>query len=213
MVKRDGSGQDRIRFCAVDDHDIVLYGVEAMAHREPDLEFCGAAASAEEARGLVSRERPDVVLLDLRLGKEHSFGLCREITELSPGSRTMMFTAFGNEDLLDAALRAGAVGYLLKDASTAGLPEVLRIVQRDGSYFDPRIASSALLAPSDRTPLTSRELTVIRLIAEGRDNHAIAEEVHVSVHMVKVHVAGLLRRFGASNRAELVRILMERQLV
>lgn len=201
-----------IRFCAVDDHDIVLYGVEAMAQREPGLEFCGAAADAETALELVAREEPDVVLLDLRLGKEHSFRLCRELSRLAPAVKIIMFTAFGNEDLLDSALRSGAVGYLLKDASTAGIPEVLRTVQRDGSYFDPRIASSALLAPIERSALTERELAVMRLIAAGKDNHAIAEEVHVSVHMVKVHVAGLLRRFGASNRAELVRVLMERQL-
>lgn len=207
---------DPIRFCVVDDHDIVLLGLEAMASREPDLEFCGGVARAGEAAGLLRREAPNILLLDLRLDGENSIPLCAELHSAFPDVSIVMFTAFGNEDLLAAAIRAGAVGYVLKDSSTAGLPDRLRTIRRDGSHFDPRIANQVLLtAMGSEAPqtLTDREVAVVRLIAEGYDNHEIAAEVHVSVHMVKFHVGTLLRRYGVKRRSELVRILMERHLL
>lgn len=204
-----------IRFCAVDDHDIVLYGVEAMASREDDLVYCGGAGDARSAISLVEHEQPDIVLLDLRLGSTNSFSVCEELVSRLPHGAVIMFTAFGNEDLLEGAIKSGAVGYLLKDTSTAGLPEVLRAVKREGAYFDPRVVNRALITTrggKPRTALSEREVAVLRLIAEGKDNHAIAEELQLSVHMIKFHIGQLLKRYGVKRRAELVRVLMERQL-
>lgn len=209
--------EETIRFCAVDDHDIVLFGAEAMAAREEGLTFCGGAANAQDAAQLIKRERPDILLLDLRLGSTNSFSLCKELRTAFPGLAIIMFTAFGNEDLLDRALKAGAVGFVLKDTSTAGLPDVLRTVKRHGSYFDPRVVNPALLssigAKSPRTALSERELEILKLIAEGKNNHEVAEQVQLSVHMVKFHVGALLRRYEVKRRAELVRVLMEKQLL
>ncbi len=205
-----------IRFCAVDDHDIILYGVEAMASREPDLEFRGGASSAESAPPLVEGERPDILLLDLRLGSQNSFGLCEQLMADFADLAIVMFTAFGNEDLLHGAIKAGAVGYVLKDTSTAGLPDVLRSVRRDGGHFDRRVADSALVSPigvNAHATLNKRESAIMRLIAGGRDNYEIAEQVNLSVHMVKLHVAALLQRYSVIRRTELVRILVERQLL
>lgn len=207
---------ETIRFCVVDDHDIVLFGAEAMASREPDLEFCGGAADAPGAVALLERARPEILLLDLRLGSGNSFALCEQLRAEFADLAVVMFTAFGNEDLLDGAIRAGAVGYVLKDTSTAGLPEVLRTVRRYGSYFDPRVANPALLSSmgaGTRTALSARELAILRQIAAGKDNHEIAEQVQLSVHMVKFHIGTLLRRYDVKRRAELVRVLMERQLL
>lgn len=208
---------NRIRFCAVDDHDIVILGVEAMASQEQDLEFCGGAADPPSARALVADQHPDILLLDLRLGSSNSFELCRDLIALHPMLSIVMFTAFGNEELLEQAVESGAVGYVLKDTSTSGLPEVLRAVKRDGTYFDPRVASRALLsrrsgAPG-HPPLSDRELRIVRMIAAGKDNWAIAEELHLSVHMIKFHIGSLLKRYEVKRRAELVRVLMERQLL
>lgn len=206
-----------IRYCAVDDHDIVLLGVASMASSEPDLEFCGGAANAQEARQLVAGEKPDVVLLDLRLGSSNSFSLCTELIELVPDLSIVMFTAFGNEELLDEAISAGAVGYVLKDTSTAGLPEVLRTVQKEGAYFDSRVANRALMTKrrgaATHPVLSERERLIVRLIADGEDNWAIAEQLGLSVHMIKFHIGALLKRYGVRRRAELVRVLMERQLL
>jgi len=207
---------ETIRFCAVDDHDIVLYGVEAMAAREPGLVYCGGAADARSALALVEHQRPDLLLLDLRLGSGNSFALCEELSERVPATAVLMFTAFANEDLLRGAIQAGAVGYLLKDTSTAGLPDALRAARAEGSYFDPRVSNDALMASMRGTPLpalTEREITILRLVAAGRDNHEIAEELGFSVHTIKLHIGQLLRRFGVRRRTELVRVLMERQLL
>jgi two-component system response regulator DevR len=134
-----------------------------------------------------------------------------------PGLSIVMFTAFGNEELLDEAIRSGAVGYLLKDTSTAGLPDVLRTVRREGAYFDPRVANQALMTKrrgaAQHPALSERELRIVRLIAEGEDNWAIAEKLDLSVHMIKFHIGALLKRYGVKRRAELVRVLMERQLL
>jgi two-component system response regulator DevR len=205
-----------IRFGAVDDHDIVLYGVEAMAAREEDLFYCGGASDARTAISIVEQHHPSIMLLDLRLGSSNSFSLCEELVARDPGLAIVMFTAFGNEDLLDGAIKAGAVGYLLKDTSTAGLPDVLRTVQREGAYFDARVVNQALIASRTSKPraaLSERELEILRLVAAGRDNYQIGDELHLSVHMVKFHIAQLLKRYQVHRRAELVRVLMERQVL
>lgn len=204
-----------IRFCVVDDHDIVLFGLEAMAGREPDLEFCGSAESASGAAPLLECTDPHILLLDLRLGGESSITLCEELHIAFPHVSIVMFSAFGNEDLLTAAIKAGAVGYLLKDTNTAGLPERLRQIHQEGSYFDARIADQALMSAmtAGHQALSNRELAIVRLIAKGYDNHEVAEEVRVSVHMVKFHIRTLLRRYGVKRRTELVRVLMERQML
>jgi two-component system, NarL family, response regulator DevR len=206
-----------LTFCAVDDHDIVLLGVEAMASREPDLSYLGGAADARGALALVDARSPDIVLLDLRLGSGNSFELCSELARRAPGAAVVMFSAFGNQELLESAIEAGAVGYVLKDTSTAGLPEVLRTVRRDGAYFDPRVVNQTLIAKvrgdAHHVSLSGRELTIARYIADGRDNWEIAEELNLSVHMIKFHVSALLKRYGVKRRAELVRVLMERHLI
>ena len=206
-----------IRFCAVDDHDIVLLGIEAMAQHEDDVAYCGGASNAQVARQLVTSTQPEIVLLDLRIGGSNSFELCRELLTICPTASVVMFTAYGNEDLLEEAINQGAVGYVLKDTSTSGLPDVLRTVRQNGTYFDPRVASKALMKRRDgkgtTTPLSERELRIVRMIAKGADNWAIAEELHLSVHMVKFHIGTLLRRYDVKRRAELVRVLMERQLL
>lgn len=207
---------EAIRFCVVDDHDIVLLGAEAMASREVDIVYCGGAADASGAFTLIHEKRPDVVLLDLKLGGANGISLCEELRAEFPDLAIVMFTAFGNEDLLDRAIKAGSVGYVLKDTSTSGLPEVLRTVKHYGSYFDPRVANPALLSSMgthSRTALSERELAILRLIAKGNDNQEIAEQVQLSVHMVKLHIGSLLRRYEVKRRTELVRVLMERQLL
>jgi DNA-binding NarL/FixJ family response regulator len=207
---------DVVRFCAVDDHDIILFAVEAMAAKEPDLEYCGGATDARQALALVEETKPDLVLLDLRLGTRNSFPLCEELSERVPGTGILMFTAFANEDLLQGAIHAGAVGYLLKDTSTSALPHALRSAKAEGAYFDPRVVNASLMGSKrgrDHSALTDRELAILRLVADGMDNHQIAEALQFSVHTIKLNIAQMLKRFGVRRRAELVKVLMERQLL
>ncbi|NMH97507.1 response regulator [Pseudonocardia acidicola] len=202
-----------IRFCVVDDHEIVHDGLRAMAAREDDLEFTGATTSPADAPALIERAGPDVLLLDLRLGEENSTDLCAELTRRFPELTVLVFSAYGNAELLSQAIRAGAAGYVLKDTSTARIPDILRELRRNGSYFDPRIAGRLLRrsASPSATPeaFGERELEIVRRIARGENNHEIGERLHISPHTVKFHVTTMLRRHELRRRAELVRLAME----
>lgn len=211
---------ERITLAIVDDHMVVHDGVRAMAAESSDIELVWAADSSEQLEELVKDQTPDILLLDLRLGLEDGFAVCRKLRGNYPGIRILMFTAFGNVELLQASIRAGASGYVLKDVSTRNLPDILRHVSREGSYFDSRLASRIVLkslggereARSDR-PLTEREIQIVRLIAAGKVNREIASELHLSPHTVKFHISKLMRDLGVSRRAELVRVALDRQLL
>ncbi|MEK6443721.1 response regulator transcription factor [Pseudonocardia sp. T1-2H] len=202
-----------IRFCVVDDHAIIHDGLRAVADREDDLEFAGAATEPDDAATLIEREQPDVLLLDLRLNGQDSTELCSLLTSRRPALTVLVFSAYGNPDLLAQAIRAGAAGYVLKDTTTARIPEILRELTRTGSYFDPRLAGHLLRrsvgAPTAADSFTARELAIVGLIARGEDNHAIAEELSISSHTVKFHVTTMLRRHRLRRRAELVRLAMD----
>lgn len=197
----------------VDDHGIVRDGIRSVADRTDGFVFAGEAGTSAEALELLEREHVDIVLLDYRLGAESGFELCAEIRKRWPETRVLIFTAFGNPELLTQAIRAGASGYILKETSTARLPDALRLTCEHGSYFDPRLAGATLMAtvgqanaPTPPQGMTDREATILRLIAAGRSNQEIATELYLSPHTIKFHVTRLLRRFEAHRRSELARI-------
>lgn len=201
----------------VDDHMIVLDGIRAMAERTEDIEYWGGASSGREVLEMMSRGLPHVLLLDLRLASENGFEICRRVHEAHPSVRVVMFTAHGDVALLRESVRAGAVGYILKDASTRRIPDVLRHVHRNGSYFDPRLASETILAIAPESAkaepdLSERERSVLEMIANGRTNAEIAQAMHFSYHTIKLVVSDLLAKFGVARRTELARIAAERQV-
>lgn len=204
-----------IRFCVVDDHEIVHDGLRAMAGREADLEFVGSAAEATDAEGLIRAERPDVLLLDMRLAAGNSLDTCAALSAAFPDMKIAVFSAYGNPELLERAIRAGAVGYILKETTTSRLPDIVRDLVTSGSYFDPRLASGLLRrsAESSQPAFNDRELEIVRLIARGMDNHRIGEEVCISPHTVKFHVTAMLRRHKLRRRTELVRVAMDLHLI
>lgn len=209
-----------IGFCVVDDHEVVHDGLRALAGREPDLEFLGAAATAEEGEGLVARARPDVAMVDLRIGERdggNGIELCRALTRSPRPPAVVIFSAYGNRELLAQAIEAGASGYLLKETSVRRVPDILREVVTAGSWFEPRIAGELLQGRlgADPSPagFTDRELAVVRGIGRGESNHEIGERLHLSSHTIKYHVASMLRRHGCSRRAELVRVAHELHLL
>lgn len=205
-----------IRFCVVDDHEIIHDGLRAMAAREPDLEFAGATTRPDDAVALVRRAHPDVLLLDLRLGANNSTGLCAELAGSFPNLAVLVFSAYGNAELLTQAIRAGAAGYVVKDTSTTRIPDILRELRRTGTYFDPKLAGGLLrrsIAPQGAESFNHRELAIIRCIAHGQDNHAIGERLHISPHTVKFHITAMLRRHHLRRRTELVRLAMQMHLL
>lgn len=202
-----------IRFCVLDDHAVVHDGLRAMADREDDLEFAGAATSSEQALALIEERKPDMLLLDLLLDGENSSDLCADLTRRFPALLVLVFSAYGNAELLAQTIRAGAAGYVLKDTDTDRIPDILRELLRTGNYFDPRIAGDMLrrTASTPTTPeaFSDRELAIVRLIARGNNNHEISDALSISPHTVKFHVTTMLRRHRLRRRAELVRLAMD----
>lgn len=197
-----------VRVAVADDHGIVREGVRSMAARAQDVEFVGEASNGTEAAELVARGGVDVLLLDYRLGDENGFDVCRKVKAVSPDTQVLVFTAFGNPELLTQAIRAGASGYILKDTNTHRLPEILRALRDAGTYFDPRLAGQTLLASVGRSQgsdpaLGERETAILRLIAQGKSNVEIASELYLSPHTVKFHVTRLLRKYDVRRRSEL----------
>lgn len=209
----------RTRVAIVDDHMVVRDGIKALIERTPALAFAGEAGTAAEAASLFASRPIDVALVDYRLGDANGFELCSRLKQDYPDTQILIFTAFGNPELLTQAIRAGASGYLLKETSTDRLPEILATVRTRGSYFDSRLASQTLMATlavaavSGRADaLTDREARILRLITEGRSNVEIAGELFLSPHTVKFHVTKLLRRFNVRRRSELARIAADMHL-
>lgn len=212
-------GAEEIGVFVVDDHGVVHDGVRAMTEREPGMAFSGGATNAHQALDLIAVTKPDVVLLDLRIGSENGFDLCQRLRAQFPNLGILIFSAFGNVELLTQAIRAGANGYVLKDTNTSRLPAIIRDFREAGSYFDPRTAGQILIDALDPSTgkatkqLSERELAIIRHIGEGASNYDIARELNISPHTVKFHITSLLRRFGVRKRAELVKVAMDRQLM
>jgi two-component system response regulator DevR len=204
-----------IRFCVVDDHEIIHDGLRAMAGREGDLEFAGAATQPQHAVELVQRTQPDVLLLDLRLGTDNSIELCARLASQFPELTILVFSAYGNVELLSQAIRAGAAGYVLKDTTTARIPDILRELRRNSTYFDPKLAGGLLRRSmaASAAAFNDRELEIVRRIARGQNNHDIGEQLLISRHTVKFHVTAMLRRHNVHRRSELVRLAMQMHLL
>jgi DNA-binding NarL/FixJ family response regulator len=206
-----------IRVLVVDDHPIVRQGLVAVLGDEPDLEVVGAAGSAEEALALVGARRPDVLLLDLELPGLDGVAAIPHLLAASPATRILVFTAYDSEERVMGALRAGASGYLLKGASGAELARGIRAVQAGGSALEPRVAAHLVAGVGGRggspTHLTDRERDVLRLVAGGLPGKQVARELGISERTVKFHVAALLRKLGADNRAQAVALAAQRGLL
>jgi DNA-binding NarL/FixJ family response regulator len=205
-----------LRLLVVDDHMVVREGIRALAARTACLELVGEASSQIETLNLHAHRTADVALVDYRLGNGSGLDLCVEIKRSYPDVHVIIFTAFGNPQLLTEAIRAGASGYVLKDLNTESLPEILWTVKESGSYFDGRLAGETLLntlrenARQDGTEaLSSRDLKILRMVAEGKSNAEIASVLYLSPHTIKFRVTKLLRHFEVTRRSELAKVAAE----
>lgn len=206
-VNRDGG---KLRIVLVDDHAIVRQGLCSILGREADMHVVGEAATAAEAIAVVDRLRPDIVLLDLKLGTgSDTDGLlvCSELTSRYPTVGVLVLTTFLDDALVVEAIHRGARGYVIKDVDTSALVSSIRAVARDESAFDSRSASAMMrsirTAPAEPT-LTEREHKVLELLAHGLSNREIGGRLFISETTVKFHVRNLMRKLSASTRAEAV---------
>jgi DNA-binding NarL/FixJ family response regulator len=191
-----------IRVLLVDDHALVREGLRTFLELQDGIEVAGEAGDGEEAVAVALRTRPDVVLMDLVMPRLDGVGAMRQLRELVPGARVIVLTSFTDDDRLLPAIRAGAAGYLLKDAEPEALTEGIRAAARDESPLHPRAARALLEARERprRAELTPREHEVLALVGEGLPNKTIARRMHISEKTVKAHLTRVFAAIGVTDR-------------
>ena len=200
------------RLVIVDDHAIIRQGLRTMLERDDEMVVVAEAGTPVEARAAVHEHRPDVVLLDLKLGEDDDAGLavCRQLTADDPGVRVLVLTTFLNERLVVEAIRSGAKGYVLKDVDAEALVRSIRAVRAGESAFDSHSAAvvvksmSGETAPDPAIVFTARESEVVRLLAHGQSNRQIGQTLFISETTVKFHVHNVMDKLGVKRRAEVV---------
>ena len=200
------------RIVLVDDHSIMRQGLRAVLEREDDLRVVGEAGTPADAVATVAASRPHVVLLDLKLTagpQTDGLDVCRRLTAAHPGLGVLVLTTFAEDRLVVESVQAGARGYVVKDVDTTELVRAIRAVSRGESAFDARSAAAmvrGLNAPpvEETKQLTAREREVLSLLARGLSNRDIGARLYISETTAKFHVGNILRKLGASSRAEAV---------
>jgi two-component system NarL family response regulator len=196
----------------VDDHALFRTGVANIINQEPDLRVVAEAGNGVEAIESYVRHRPDVTVLDLRMPIMEGVEAVRRIREHDPGARVIVLTTYDTDDEISQALKAGAKAYVLKDIAAEQLLACIRDVLAGKTYIAP--AAAAKLAETvTRVQLTPRELSALRLLADGKANKEIASELDISERTVKTHLEHLFAKLGVTSRTEAVKVATRRGLV
>jgi DNA-binding NarL/FixJ family response regulator len=202
-----------IRVAVADDHGVVRDGLAGVIDSQGDMELAGTAADGAEAVELCRSTKPDVVLMDLEMPVLDGIEATRTIVAESPGTAVLVLTSFSDRRRITGALGAGAVGYLLKDASADEVLRGIRTAAEGGSPLDPRAARSLLEAknaPDPLADLSPREREVLALLVDGMPNKLIALRLGISEKTVKSHLTNVFRRIGVTDRVQAV-LWVERQ--
>ncbi len=204
-----------IRILIAEDQRIVREGLIALLEDEAEVEIVGEANNGQEAVELFSRLQPDVVLMDLQMPVMDGPEATQRIREQTPGARILVLTTYATDEFIFKALRAGAKGYLLKDASADELISAIRSVYQGQTELAPEVAARLVAGVSAGEPesLTPRELEVLTLMGQGRSNNEIAAALMIAPRTTKVHVQNILGKLGATNRTEAVSIAVRKKLI
>ena len=207
-----------IRLLIVDDHEMVREGLKAMLATEPDFDIVGDAANAEQALALIEQLHPAILLLDVRLPGTSGIEVCRTVTERYPETAVIILTTFSDEDLVSRCIQAGARGFIVKDIERFDLKRSIRAVARGEAAIDSK-AAVAVLAQLRRAPqitqepapepLSSQQLVILRLVAQGLSSREIATQLYLSENTVKGYVQEILHRLGVKNRTEAVMVAVK----
>jgi NarL family two-component system response regulator LiaR len=208
---------DHIRVLIVDDHAMLRRGLVTFLLSFDDLELVGEAANGVEALRLCDEVQPDVVLMDLVMPEMDGSTATRAIRQHHPQVQVIALTSFREEELVQGALEAGAIGYLLKNASADELADAIRAAHAGRPTLAPEAAEALIHAathpPALSQDLTPREREVLALMVEGLRNAEIAERLTVSPSTVKFHVSQILSKLGVSSRTEAVALALQHNLV
>ncbi len=209
-----------IRVVLADDHALVRAGMRSLLGSMAGVQVVGEASSGEEALALAERERPDVVLMDIAMKGMTGLEAAARIRDRQGGVRVVILSMHSGEEYVLQALRAGAVGYLLKDAATGELELALRSVMRGESWFSPAVSRQVVEGYVQRVGgeasadiLTARQREVLRLVAGGKSTKEIAYDLNLSVKTVETHRAQIMERLGIRDVAGLVRYALRTGLV
>jgi DNA-binding NarL/FixJ family response regulator len=201
---------EELEVIVVDDHLAMRRGIELLL-REAGFRIAGVAGTLEEARAILSRRRFDVALLDVQLGQQSSVSLVEDLLREDPGTPIVLYTGHtGSDSMLHEAVRAGARGFVLKTSPASRLTDALHAVAAGGTYVDPELAGQ--LAEGGElqrlSALSSRELEVLELLADGLNGQMIAERLFLSPETVRTHVRNAASKLGARTRVQAVAIVV-----
>ncbi len=204
-----------IRILLVDDQALFREGLHTLLSVHDDLEVVGEAGNGQEAIEAVAKLNPDVVLMDLRMPVLNGVAATRQITQSTATSRVIVLTTFDDDEYVFDGLRAGAVGYLLKDVPSAKLVEAIRAAARGESFLQPSVAAKVVAEFSRLTgvgtavpqqelvePLSERELEILAVLAGGASNREIANQLFITEGTVKNHVTNILGKLGVRDRTQ-----------
>ena len=229
----------KIRVLLADDQDIIRTGLTIILNHQPDLEVVGQAADGIEAVAMAKQLHPDVILMDIKMPRLNGIQATRQIMAELPRTQIIILTTYDTDDWVFDGIRAGAVGYLLKDASGENLSEAVRGAMRGESQMDPTVARKVLrefqhmtaarrptaglsmpgqaasTAPEDEPleKLTDREEEILKLLAAGLSNKEIAQKLSLSEGTVKNHISAILAKLHANDRTQAVLTALKRGLV
>jgi DNA-binding NarL/FixJ family response regulator len=204
-----------IRILLVDDHPVVRMGLRGMLDAEPDLTVIGEASDGAEGAELALRERPDIVLMDLRMPGGDGVEATGRILAADPGIRVMVLTTYESDRDILRAIEAGASGYLLKDASPAELADAVRAAARGETVLAPSVASTLVRQVRNpaRPALSARETEVLRLVAAGMTNADIGKRLFISEATVKTHLLRVFNKLDVADRTAAVTTAMRHGLL
>jgi NarL family two-component system response regulator LiaR len=200
---------NKIRVLVADDHPLIRDSLRTLLTTEPDLELIGEAVDGEEAVTKALSLKPDVILMDLVMPKKDGLQAINEIKRVNPDISILVLTSFSDEDKVFPAIRAGALGYLLKDASPEELLKAIHDVHRGMPSLHPSIALQVLREinrpsehPEMKNPLSEREMEVLKLVAQGLTNQEIANRMVLSEWTIRTHVRNILTKLHLANRTQ-----------
>jgi NarL family two-component system response regulator LiaR len=201
---------DQIKILIADDHAVVREGLRLLLGSEPGMAVVGQAADGVEAVQMAESLQPDVILLDLMMPHKNGIEAITEIKNNNPEARILVLTSFAEDEMVFPAIKGGALGYLLKDSSPQELLQAIRDTYDGESSLHPTIARKLIREinrpaqdlPPAAEPLTEREVEVLKLVAHGLSNQAIAEKLTISERTVRTHVGNILKKLHLANRTQ-----------
>ena len=210
--RKSGSGRSKIRLLIADDHALIREGLAATIGRQRDMLVVSQAANGREAVELWKDRRPDVALVDLRMPEGNGVTVIQQIRDLDPLARIIIQTTYDTDEEIYQAIKAGAKGYLLKDAPLEELLDSIRKVHAGETCIPPALGAK-LASRMSGEALTSREIDVLKLLARGRSNKEIGTDLFISETTVKTHLRSIFSKLNVMSRTEVIAAANKRGLI